>query len=99
MKSNWEWSTFYTGMTGVGMNDEEARKVADKLFKKGCTTPELGDVIAAEWPGVDGLEEFAITLIRPDKDGIMCVFFGRDGVVGAEAISDLALQDGVWRMK
>ncbi len=61
--------------------------------------PGLGDAIAAEWPGQDGLEEFAITSIREDRDGILCAVFGKDGVVGAEAVSDLILKDGVWEMK
>lgn len=49
---------------------------------------KFGDSIIAGWPG-QGYQEFAISCIRPDKGGAMCVVFGKDGVVGAEAIDDL----------
>ena len=58
--------------------------------------PEIGDTIAVEWPGEDGLVEFTIDIIREAEDGTLCAVFGRDGIVGAEAISDLYLVDGLW---
>lgn len=48
----------------------------------------VGDQIFAEWPGSER-KIFPITFIREDEDGIMCAVFGKDGVVGAEAIEDL----------
>ena len=60
--------------------------------------PEVGDVIVAEWPG-SGPEEFAISAIRPDENGVLCAVFGKDGTVGAEAVEDLRLKDGCWRVK
>lgn len=49
---------------------------------------KAGDWIRAEWPG-QGLQTLHITDIRPDENGIPCVVFGKDGIVGAEAIEDL----------
>lgn len=49
---------------------------------------KIGQAIIAGWPG-QGYQEFNIGCIRPDEDGIMCAVFGKDGVVGAEALEDL----------
>ena len=49
---------------------------------------KFGHTIITDWPG-QGHQEFSISCIRPDEDGIMCAVFGKDGVVGAEAIEDL----------
>lgn len=59
--------------------------------------PEIGDMLEAPWPGEDGAVEFSIADIRPDKDGVMCVVFGKDGIVGVEAVVDLLpLFEGHW---
>jgi hypothetical protein len=62
-------------------------------------SPEIYDVILAEWPGESELQEFVISDIRPDRDGVECAIFGKDGIVGAEAIDDLQLVDGTWVTK
>lgn len=49
---------------------------------------KIGHPIITGWPG-QGYQEFNITYIRPDKDSVMCAVFGKDGIVGAEAIDDL----------
>lgn len=49
---------------------------------------EFGHTIITGWPG-QGYQEFSITCIRPDEDGVLCAVFGKDGVVGAEAIDGL----------
>jgi len=74
--------------TYTGMPDEED--------EASIPTVELGDIIAAKWPGEDGLIEFPITGIREDEHGTLCAVFGKDGVVGAEAIASLVIRDGVW---
>jgi hypothetical protein len=53
------------------------------------TQPQVGDAIRVSWPGERELVEFPIGVIRPDKDGVMCAVFGRDGTIGAEAVEDL----------
>lgn len=49
---------------------------------------KYGHTIITGWPG-QGYQEFSITCIRPDEDSMMCAVFGKDGVIGAEAINDL----------
>lgn len=62
--------------------------------------PQIGDIIMAEWPGHDGLREFAIGCIREDEDGVECAVFGEGSTIGAEAIEDLVLSDdGKWYVK
>lgn len=44
-------------------------------------------------PGHENLVSCEILDIHKDKDGIMCVYFAKDGVVGAEALKDFIVHD------
>jgi hypothetical protein len=63
-------------------------KKSDKL--------DVGSYIVVEWPG-EGLTEFAVSDIKEDKNGVLCVIFGKNSTVGVEAVNDFVLNNnGMW---
>jgi hypothetical protein len=67
------------------------------MTKQG-NVPNIGDFIEVDWPG-SGKKVFSVSDIRSDVDSVKCVVFGKDGIVGAEALEDFVLDNSVWRMK
>lgn len=83
---------YFLELDGYGIHREFVYSVqmTEREVTLCACEPQVGDFIVTNWH--DGERLFSIDLIGPDKTGVSCAHFGRDGIISCEAISSLRLK-------